>query len=272
MKLFCFVLFLTIYAEAEILNKQQPIYQNGLLSNFFNGTHQIVVYQNLTVKFVQIINSPVNFLNTQTYDFTNGTHTLKIYPDGRTSINSLIDQFNFMSSQTPQQQIQTQRSSTNMMSSANTNSAIFTVSNGTHLITVFRDLTFKVSPLQANQQQNIPSTDTDTQMIFCSGAYELGIYGDGRIRKATLFTLWQPPFNFLYSPIIFQKYIVSGFFNGTHRVTVYNDGRMIAAPVFAPTLFLPVYYTTNWMRNQINNGTHDIRIFNSGKVDIFRIF
>ena len=271
MKLVFFILIATIFADPLLQqNKNASLLprQSGLLSNFFNGTHQIVVYQNLTVKFVQLVNTPSSFVNPQVYDFTNGTHILKIYPDGRTTITSMKDQFNFMTL-SPNQQQQLTQQPTNYSASSASNSAIFSVSNGTHLITVYRDLTFKVVPL-TNQQQNSNMDTTDTQMIFCSGSYELGIYGDGRIRKAPLFTLWQPPSYLMYSPVNFQKYVVSGFFNGTHRVTVFNDGGMIATPVYS--LFLPVYYSSNWMRNQINNGTHDIRIYNSGRVEMYRLF
>jgi hypothetical protein len=234
---------------------------NIILSNFFNGTHQIIVYSNLAVKFVQLISAPDNVIQRpQSYVFTNGTHMLTI-ENGKTSIRSLT-QNQILTTNNPSQPQQQMQTTTN-----NAKYIIFSVTNGTHLITVYQDLTLKVTPLINNQNQDASPTDMSSQMIFCSGLYELGLYGDGRVVKAPLFSLWRSPFQ---QPFLFQKYVISGFFNGTHRVTVYNDGRMIATPVYSFLPVFPFYYTSDTLRNQINNGTHDMKIYNNGRVEFFR--
>jgi hypothetical protein len=247
------------------LSQQQS---NIILSNFFNGTHQIIVYQNLAVKVVQLISPPNNvILRPQSYVFTNGTHMLKISEDGRTTVTLLLQNPVTLTNSPLQTQTQQQQQTQQQTESK---PVIFSVTNGTHLITVYQDLTLKATPLFSNQNQNMPLTsDTSSQMIFCNGMYELGLYGDGRIVKAPLFSLWRPPFQ---QPFFFQKYVISGFFNGTHNVTVYNDGRMTAVPFyyFLPPV-IPYYYTSSLLRSQINNGTHDMKIYNNGRVAFFRL-
>jgi len=269
---FVFYTLQLVFLFQLFLSQQQS---NIILSNFFNGTHQIIVYQNLAVKFVQLISPPNNvILRPQSYVFTNGTHTLKISEDGKTTVTSLFQNpvpltNSPLQTQTQQQQQQTQQQQTQQQ--IESKPVIFSVTNGTHLITVYQDLTLTATPLFSSQNQNMPLTsDTSSQMIFCNGMYELGLYGDGRIVKAPLFSLWRPPP--FQQPFFFQKYVISGFFNGTHNVTVYNDGRMTAVPFyyFLPPV-IPYYYTSSLLRNQINNGTHDMKIYNNGRVTFFRL-
>ena len=235
-------------------SKQQDL----LLSNFFNGTHQIVIYQDLSVKFVQLVTASNTFTTRpRSYEFTNGTHFLRIDENGKTTITSLIQT-------TP---ILTGTTRITTRSIQNTKPIIFSVTNGTHLITVYQDLTLNVVPIYNNNQNQNTPVDTTSQMIFCIGQNELGLYGDGRIVRAPLFSLWQPP----TYPFYFQQYVINSFFNGTHTVTVYNDGRMQASPVYYSFIPFGYYYTANLLRNQINNGTHNMKIYNSGRVDFFRL-
>ena len=140
---------------------------------------------------------------------------------------------------------------------------IFTVSNGTHQITVNNDLSFRIIPLPVPQ---INFIDVNSQYVFCNGVQELGIYGNGRIVYLPMFYSY-PAF---ITPVYVPKYVITGFFNGTHRVTVYNDGQVYATPMvyFYPQ---PVFYDANLVRTDLNNGTHDIKVFNSGRLLIKRL-
>lgn len=260
---------------------------NPIIYNFFNGTHQFVIFRDLSFQIIQVVNIP----NLKTdpnaqYLFTNGTHDLRIFGSGRSTISSRQNNYNtqpaidsttnnFMTvtlqpvittpPPTMQPIIPTNNNNqqTNIVTQPSNSYPIFTVSNGTHQITVNNDLSFRIVPLPVPQ---INFIDVNSQYVFCNGVQELGIYGNGRIVYLPMFYSY-PAF---ITPVYVPKYVITGFFNGTHRVTVYNDGQVYATPMvyFYPQ---PVFYDANLVRTDLNNGTHDIKVFNSGRLLVKRL-